>query len=157
MCEQLPQWPTDPLREDTPHGLPAFPTPVQGCNTHVLCVQWRWRNHHKAWSCTKGHVWKLEKAIPETQGRLSRHARSRGTTARPSQDAPWKDAATLQQPKVTACQLPGPGSSRRPPNNPAGCTLPSAFVSVLPSSSRRGVSCSRVGRKENKCRNMDQI
>lgn len=48
-------------------------------------------------------------------------------------------------------------SFRHHNNNPTSCALPSAFVSVLPSSSHKGVSCSRVGRKENKCRSMDQI
>lgn len=40
-------------------------------------------------------------------------------------------------------------SSRHPTNSPARHTLPSAFVSVLPSSSHKGASCSRMGRKEN--------
>ena len=43
------------------------------------------------------------------------------------------------------------------PSLTASQTLPSACVSVLPSSSHKGASCSGVERKENRCRTMGHV
>lgn len=104
----------------------------------------RWCNHHKCWHCTKSHVLKL------------------GSQRRNQEWPFWampgdccsalpglREDPTFPHLRATACQPARSESSRHPPHNPTSRASPSASVSVLPSSSRKGVSCSRVRRKEN--------
>jgi hypothetical protein len=63
------------------------------------------------------------------------------------QDCRRETSATSWKQRSPACQLPL--SEDNNPQQQPGAILPSASVSVLPSSSHRGVSCSGVGRKEN--------
>lgn len=94
---------------------------------------WRWWKSHKTWCSSENHVAKAWGRHPRNQGQtFQAWPLSLWPTVEPSQDYTLKDSATSQQLGVTACQ-----------------TLPSACVSVLPSSSHTGVSCSRMGRKEN--------
>lgn len=136
------QWPTDPLSSDTSSRTSPGKRAIR-----VSCVQWRWGNHHKTWLCTKNHVRMLEKASQKPRGTLWVWPDHRDyCSALPGLLHPnnWR----LQLVKAPLRKL---GASQPPP---ARCKLPSAFVSVPPSSSHTGASCSRVRRRDN--RNMGQ-
>lgn len=85
---------------------------------HVSCVQWSWWNHHKTWLCTKNHVQKLEKAIPETKADFVGVAWSHRPLFCPPRTAP------SQQLNVTACQCPTQKAPGIPaPTSPLCITL----------------------------------
>lgn len=151
------QWPTNPLRKDISPYTPCIFATYARDTMRISCVQRRWRNHHATWHSTKNHLRKPEKAISETKGRPSGHGPCHaGPLSCPPRTAGER---ILLHPHSWELRLVmGPSQKLQAPQQPpTSRALPSAFVSVLPSSSRKGVSCSRIGRKENKCRSMDQI
>lgn len=116
--------------KDIPFYVPWISHTYANHVLHVSQMWLKWWNHHQAECSTPNLELMIRGIIAESKGQPSGHALS---TVLPLQAAPEK-----------IWLLP---NSKPPTSHPASRKLPCVSVSLLPSSSHKAVSCSRIGKK----------